>query len=139
MANRARQPGWLTFVASRWKAWAALVGALATALLIVYPSSHAVQLVIAVVGALVTGGVTHAVPNVGTAPVQKVVDEVLKAVPPSAVPAVAKAVTETTTGVLRTATGTVGGVVGDVTGTFTDTVGDVLKVVGPKKGNDTSD
>lgn len=127
---------WFT---ARWKTWAALAGSLVTAMLVVYPSSHILQVVIGIIGALTTGGLTHQISNAGTAPVQKVVDEVLNAVPPTVVPAVAQAVTETTTGVLKNATGTVATTVGDVTGTFTDTVGGVVDLLGGKKSNDTSD
>lgn len=137
--SRGVRPGWLVFVSARWKAIAALVGSLATALLILAPGSRVLQVIIAIIGALITGGVTHQVSNVGTAPVQKVVDEVLKVVPPVVLPEVARAVTETTTGVLKTATGTVSTVVGDVTGTFTDTVGGVVDLLGGKKSSDTAD
>jgi saccharopine dehydrogenase-like NADP-dependent oxidoreductase len=88
-------------------------------MLVVWPTSHALQVVIGVLGALTTGALTHQVQNAGVAPVQDTVDAVLNAVPPTLVPAVAQAVTETTTGVLATAVGTVAAVaspVGDLTG-----------------------
>lgn len=56
----------LLLLGARWKAIAAFVGSLATALLIVYPSSHILQLVIGVVGALVTTTAVHQVTNVAT-------------------------------------------------------------------------
>lgn len=116
MAARGKPPAWFAFIAARWKAAAALVGSLATALLVIAPGSRALQVIIGVVGALLTTGVVHQVSNAGTAPVQKVVDEVLKVVPPAAAVEVATAVTNTTTGVLKTATGTVGGIVGGLLG-----------------------
>lgn len=63
MSARAKDPAWFTFLAARWKAIAALAGTLATSLIVVFPGNHALQLVIAVVGALVTTGVVHQVPG----------------------------------------------------------------------------
>lgn len=119
--SRGKSPSWMLFLATRWKAVAALVGSLATALLIIAPSSHAIQLIIAIVGALTTTGAVHQVTNVGTAPVQETVDAVTKLIPDPAVAGqVAKAVTDTTTGVLATAVGTVGGLLGDVSAAVDD-------------------
>jgi hypothetical protein len=137
--------GDVTFIAARYKAIAALVGALATALLVVWPTSHAVQLVIAVLGALVTGGAAYQVRNAGTAAVQDVVDAVTSVVSPAAAAEVATAVTATTTGVLAKAVGTVPAALGDVAtvldtvtpvaggvaGTVTGVVGEVLDPPAP--------
>lgn len=114
MAARGKPPAWFAFIAARWKAAAALVGSLATALLVIAPGSRALQVIIGVVGALLTTGVVHQVSNAGTAPVQKVVDAVTGLIPsPVVAEQVAKAVTNTTDGVLKTAVGTVGGIVVD--------------------------
>lgn len=53
----------MRLLAPRWKAAVAAAGAMCTALLVVYPSSHVLQVVIAVIGALVTGAATHQTVN----------------------------------------------------------------------------
>ncbi len=63
MAAHSAIPVWLVPLAARWKAMAALAGSLTTALLVVFPTSHVLQVAIAVIGALITGGLTHQVPN----------------------------------------------------------------------------
>lgn len=115
--SRGKPPGWSVFLAARWKAVAATAVPLIGGVLFListgeFDFKHLAGILAVSLG---SGTITHVVPNVGTAPVQETVDAVLDAIPPTLVPDVAAAVSETTTGVLATAVGTVSAVLPDPT------------------------
>lgn len=97
--------GEIGFVAKRWKAIAALIGTVATALLAIAPHNTMLQLLVAVFGGLATAGVVHQVPYKGDKPKggASVVDGVGQTV---------GGVTETVVGVVDGVTGLLGGLTG---------------------------
>lgn len=72
MSGHRVTPSWVAFVASRWKAIAALLVPLLGGLAALAPNSNDAKVIGIVITALVAGGVVHQVPNVVAQPVADV-------------------------------------------------------------------